>query len=591
MRRKGVLLSGVLACAGAAALAQVVAPVRTGPTGEALLLNSELTLRLRSGRDLELVVRPRPQDSWRTLASRWASETTTPEALAAWNDHGPATALPSEVRLPVVMLSDEMRRIALGAIFPTDRREGNGWIHHARAGAVPTYGEGLWQVASWFTGDARRWSELAKANGLSSPELAAGQVVRIPDALLHPAFAARPTSPDGTLEYGSDREGPYAGYRLRAGEALYSAVVLRYTGRTAAEDVQAVLETVQARSGIARATDIPIGWLVKVPLALLEPEFLPEDDPAHREQLAASRERAEALAREPVPATGSRLEGVLVVLDPGHGGRDLGTMSHGLWEHDYVYDLTCRLKRWLETHTRARVVLTLEDMESGTAPSDAEPLQANLQGSVRTNPPFLAREIGEAPMGVNLRWYLANAIYREARASGRPANRVVFLSLHADARHPALRGAMVYVPGASRCAGTHGFDLPEYRQYREVRAAPLVSFPRRELVRSEAVSRKLAEAVLRELRSAKLPVQSIKPVRDHVLRGDASWVPAVLRANAIPTKLLIEVLNLSNAEDAALLRSARHRQRIAEALAQALVSHYAEARVPAGSRAARRGSS
>jgi N-acetylmuramoyl-L-alanine amidase len=263
-------------------------------------------------------------------------------------------------------------------------------------------------------------------------------------------------------------------------------------------------------------------------------------------------------------------------------------MSHGIWEHDYVYDLTCRLKRWLETHTRARVVLTLEDLETGTDPSDAVPLLANRQGTVRTHPPFLAREVGEAPMGVNLRWYLANALYREARADGTASDRVVFLSLHADARHPGLRGAMVYVPGASRCSGTHGFADTAYRAYREVRAAPLVSFPKKDLVRSEAVSRKLAESVLRELRASGLPVQTIKPVRDRVLRGDASWVPAVLRGNAIPAKLLIEMLNLSNAEDAALLQAAPERQRFAEALGAALIRHFGERPVDAGSRAAKR---
>ena len=577
----------LLASAGVTALGQVGVPVRRGLSGESLVLNAELTVRIRSGRDLELAVAPRPGDTWSALAARWAPE-AGPEALAAWNGLGSRAAVPEEVRLPLALASGDLRRLTLSAVFPQDGRDGDAWIHHARVGALPTYGEGLGEVAAWFTGDARRWSEIARANDLPGPELSAGQRVRIPAALLHPAFAARATSADGSLEYGSDPEGPYAGYRLKAGEALYSAVVLRYTGRTSAEDVQAVLEAVQRRSGIARATDIPVGWLVKVPFDLLEPEFLPESDPAHKAQVQASKERAEALAKQPVPKAGRRLEGVLVVLDPGHGGRDLGTMSHGIWEHDYVYDLTCRLKRWLETHTRARVVLTVEDLETGTEPSDAEPLLANRQGTVRTHPPFLAREVGEAPMGVNLRWYLANALYREARAGGSAADRVVFLSLHADARHPGLRGAMVYVPGASRCAGTHGFADATYRAYREVRAAPLVSFPRKDLVRSEAVSRKLAESVLRELRGVGLPVQTIKPVRDRVLRGDASWVPAVLRGNAIPAKLLIEVLNLSNAEDAALLRAASERQRMAEALGAALIRHYGDRPVDAGSRAAKR---
>ncbi|HET9298590.1 MAG TPA: hypothetical protein VFO11_01520, partial [Candidatus Polarisedimenticolaceae bacterium] len=89
-------------------------------------------------------------------------------------------------------------------------------------------------------------------------------------------------------------------------------------------------------------------------------------------------------------------------------------------------------------------------------------------------------------------------------------------------------------------------------------------------------------------RAAGLPVQTIKPVRDRVLRGEASWVPAVLRGNAIPAKLLVEILNLSNAQDAALLGAAGERQRIAEALGAALVRHFGERPVDPGSRASKR---
>jgi N-acetylmuramoyl-L-alanine amidase len=442
MSRRGALAALLLACAGGAA-AQVVTPYRSGASGEALVLNAELTVRTARAAT-STSVKPRPGDTWSALAALGLGR----PAPRRWPP-GTLLARVSSRRDPPAGLDAVGRAVAPPcASLPGDRLEGDAWVHHARAATLPTYGEGLWQVAAWFTGDARRWSDLAQANALPGPELSPEQMVRIPAALLHPAFAARPSSADGTLEYGRDREGRYAGYRLKAGEALYSAVVLRYTGRTSSEDVHAVLETVQRRSGIASATDIPVGWLVKVPLALLEPEFLPQDDPAHREQVAASREREEALEQQPVPRAGRGLEGVLVVLDAGHGGRDLGTMSHGLWEHDYVYDLTCRLKRWLETKTRARVALTLEDLESGTAPSDADPLVANQQGTVRTNPPFLAREVGEAPMGVNLRWYRPTPP-PGSRTEGTAADRVVFpLAPRRRAPPRAASGAMVYVPGA-----------------------------------------------------------------------------------------------------------------------------------------------
>ena len=55
-------------------------------------------------------------------------------------------------------------------------------------------------------------------------------------ALVHAAFARRMCSDDGSLEYGSDERGPFAAYRLEAGEALYSAVVVRFTGQLHARD-------------------------------------------------------------------------------------------------------------------------------------------------------------------------------------------------------------------------------------------------------------------------------------------------------------------------------------------------------------------
>ena len=88
--------------------------------------------------------------------------------------------------------------------------------------------------------------------------------------------------------YGSDDRGPYAGYRLRPGEALYSAVVVRFTGRTKAEDVVGLAETLAERSDIPDLTDIPVGYMVKIPFDYLEPEFLPAQHPKRLEAEAAA---------------------------------------------------------------------------------------------------------------------------------------------------------------------------------------------------------------------------------------------------------------------------------------------------------------
>ena len=309
---------------------------------------------------------------------------------------------------------------------------------------------------------------------------------------------------------------------------------------------------------------------------MLEPQYLPSGHPRRKEAEAARLAMEQSLASRPVSSGGSGLEGVLVILDAGHGGRDLGTMNNGIWEHDYVYDVTCRLRKKLEEQTAANVRMTVLDQETGCVPSRTDKLKANRQGTVMTTPPFLAKEKGEATIGVNLRWYLANSIYRDALARGVDGDRVIFLSLHADSRHPSLRGVMAYVPGAQYRTRTYGHNTKTYRKYKEVREKPTVRFSKKERVRSEAVSTRYANHVVKAFRDAGLPIQPYQPVRNRIIRGKSVWVPAVLRGNTVPNKVLVEMVNLSNAEDAALLASAKERDRLADALLRSLLVNYGD---------------
>jgi N-acetylmuramoyl-L-alanine amidase len=59
-----------------------------------------------------------------------------------------------------------------------------------------------------------------------------------------------------------------------------------------------------------------------------------------------------------------------------------------------------------------------------------------------------------------------------------------------------------------------------------------------------------------------------------VIRGRKVWLPAVLRGNAVPTTVLVEMVNLNNPDDAALLGRAADRERLAKALAAALADHF-----------------
>ncbi len=67
------------------------------------------------------------------------------------------------------------------------------------------------------------------------------------------------------------RIGEYAVYRLQRGEALYSAVVVRFTGQLLAVQVNETAMEIAARSGIDDVTDISVGYPVKIPLDLLLP--------------------------------------------------------------------------------------------------------------------------------------------------------------------------------------------------------------------------------------------------------------------------------------------------------------------------------
>jgi N-acetylmuramoyl-L-alanine amidase len=369
----------------------------------------------------------------------------------------------------------------------------------------------------------------------------------------------------GPLDFAEDARGRFAVYRLRPGEALYSAVVVRFTGRIHAEDVNALAAEIAARSGVADVTDIPIGYPIEIPLDLLLPEFLPPGDP-RRLEWEVERRSADRFKNQ-VQARG--LENVTVILDAGHGGADVGASSAGVWESLYVYDVMLRVKHLLETETRARVHTTTRD-GAAYAIVDRDVLPFSRGHQVLTRPPY---RIGDATIGVHLRWYLANSLLRRAAADPQ-GQHAVFLSIHADSLHASLRGATAYIPSAALTSGTFGKSGSVFAARKEVQEKPKVSFSLRERQRSEGLSRELAEEIVAAFRGAELAVHPFQPVRDRIFRGRRAWVPAVLRYNAVPAKLLLEIGNIANAEDRRLLQTRVFRDQVARAVVQGLRAYF-----------------
>jgi len=63
-------------------------------------------------------------------------------------------------------------------------------------------------------------------------------------------------------------------------------------------------------------------------------------------------------------------------------------------------------------------------------------------------------------------------------------------------------------------------------------------------------------------------------VRERIIRRRRSWVPAVLRGNAVPVKVLLEIANLSNRADSRLLAKPSYRQKVAQSYVDSLRSYF-----------------
>jgi N-acetylmuramoyl-L-alanine amidase len=531
-------------------------------------VSQELKVSIARGDLVYLFAKPLPGESIAAFAKRFSDDPKTQQKILQLNNREKVGAAGSFLRVPYDLLSDNYKKIAMGALFPADAGTPEAWTHVVSAPAGDP--ESLWRIAEWFTGDGSHYAEIRRRNTLASLQTERGQKIEIPSELLLPAFRsealAAETEAPAALSYGKDDAGKFASYRLQKGEALYSSVVVRFTGLVHAEDVNAEAARVAARSGIADVHAIPVGFAVKIPQEDLLAEYRPPNDPVRVEHDRSLLETSQFANR----IRAVDLKGVTVVLDPGHGGRDTGALVEGVAESRYVYDIVMRIADLLRRHTKARVVSTVEDGELEAIP-DRDRLAASPGGKVMTTPPY---PIEDTVAGVHLRWYLSNALLRAAVKKGTDPSRVIFLSVHADSLHPAVRGAMVYIPGEKLLKNSFGKEGSVYEARREYRQQPRISFSRRERLQSEGVSRQLAEQVIGSFRRDGLAVHAFNPIRQSVIRSGREWVPAVLRYNAIPARALLEVCNLNNPEDHALIQTRRYRENVARGVVEALSAFY-----------------
>ncbi len=480
-------------------------------------------------------------------------------------------------------LSKEGKRWALQVFWPEDEwreEEVRHWVKWADL-------ESPWLLAAMFTGHGQNYNLLESANPKNPEKVVAGDLWRIPKNLLSVEFGGtakgildrsqpeddlndeeRVAAYRKLLSFGQDGSGAYAAYRLRKGEALYSSIVMRYTDRVDPREVNQLALLIAARSGIEDVRSIHPGTLIRIPVEHLADPFQPEGSQALKEE----REVREEVRRTPRVGAGPRLKGLRIVLDAGHGGVDIGASSNGVWESDFVYDIAMRVRRILEQDTEAIVSMTIRYPGIGFKVRDVLSTPTR-SAEILTTPPFA--NDGESPsaVSVNLRWVLANDLLASFKKTG-DAKKTLFISLHADSLHPSARGVMVYVAGAANVPATYALGAARGARVAEMKRSSRVSFTAKERLQGEARSRLFAEALLTAFKAEKVPIHANRPIRNVIHRSGKSFVPAVIRHCAASTKVLIEVANLANEEDAENLKSHAFRERYAEALVKGIRAHF-----------------
>jgi N-acetylmuramoyl-L-alanine amidase len=240
----------------------------------------------------------------------------------------------------------------------------------------------------------------------------------------------------------------------------------------------------------------------------------------------------ERLARTPDPAPptpAASAEGstpIRVVIDPGHGGKDPGTVSaSGIQEKDVVLDVAIRLEKLLNRQDRVTPILT------------------------RRNDDFVSLE--------------ARTTYARAQAAD------LFISIHANSspRRDA-RGLEVYVVGEASDADA------------SATAARENDVPGQDAVDVGA----LIEGMLGDLSNSKRDEQSLElahTLREAVVHGvgrqydmvdlGIKRAPFYVLLNSGIPSILSELAFLSNPGDATRLAQPSFRQRVAEALAAGIL--------------------
>lgn len=579
------------------------------------IFNNQETMRVRrAGTSFEVLIRPQsgegPYQMGKRVLRDWRNDF---KKITKYNRNQPLYQH-RFVPFPFRVLNDALQGAALRAMFSEDASGAGGWRHRV------TY---PWETVSLISAVFAKREigarHLIRHNRLPNGGriLKIGQVIEIPWDWLREELQLQPMKVKEPLMVQSDSRGQrFAAYKMAYGDTIYSSVVIRFTGRLLHDEVDRMATELLELNGVKDARAVQAGQTIRIPLEWISEEYLdlPHDGQGSlviaeqdAEIEADSEEDVEETAVKPPPpakvpaeklkklvpkiadaakpsskkdepkeskATASKArEQIHIILDPGHGGADPGAIAgkpedgDRVYEDDVVYDIVQRMIPRLKA-LGYEIHETVKD-RSQSAPINFLSEKVDRDEELLVTPTY---NLENARVGVNMRVFLVNHLYQKLRKQGVPSDQIVLISVHGDALHNSLRGAMVYYPDQRVRSRAFGLVKSVYTKRQEYTRR--VTFNPAENKRSEELSQELGQTLIQSFRNANWVTHRRNAVRGYYIRGGKKSLPAVLRYSKIPTSVLVEVANLNNAKDRQAIRNAKNRQTVADAMVDALETYY-----------------
>jgi N-acetylmuramoyl-L-alanine amidase len=484
------------------------------------------------------------------------------------------------ITFPFKVINNVIRSSALKAIFFNDKADGDSWKHQV------TYGwETTTLIAGLFTKKGIKSRHLVRYNKMRKKGniLKIGDVIKIPWKWISPELALRRVAVKPPLKLKQEASGKFfAHYRMKPGETLYSSVVIRFTGRLLNDEVNQVAKKILKLNNIPDAKLIQNRQNIKIPLEWLSEEYLGNqtNNEFSAKKAATSGKTSKTKTKKSktrIVAKKTNVHKIHVILDSGHGGGDPGTSGGSrknkdlIFEDEVVYDVSKRMSELLK---KEGVIVhpTLSD------PNQKKPVRFlsnrhDKDEQLLVTPRYSSRN---SRVGVNMRVYLVNHIYKKLRKQKVPPENIIFISLHGDSLHSSLSGVMVYYPDRRLRRGSFRLKSKIYRRIKEYNSK--LTFQAKDNRYSEKLSKSFGKIIIDEFRKTKLRTHRVSSaVRGYLYRKGKKTLPAVLRYSKVPTSVLVEIANLNNRRDRQDLLKSITRQRIAKAISNSIYTHFGRA--------------